>query len=129
MLNGTFTPIPKAKELSTAAHFNSPSTPVTLRFSNSTGLPQIPDTSPDAIPRGLGIRFNLSEHIRTDIIAHSTPFFPTRTGAEFLEFLKALAASPRGTLSPSPIEKFLGANPAALAFEQAPKPAPSSFAR
>ena len=43
--------------------------------------------------------------------------------------LKALAASPPGTSSPSPAEKFLGANPAALAFVQAPKPAPSSFAR
>ena len=129
MLNGTFTPTTKAKELSTAPHFNGPSTPVTVRFSNSTGIPQIPDTSPDANPRGLGIRFNLGEHVHTDIIAHSTPFFPTRTGAGFLEFLRALAASPPGTPSPSPVEKFLGANPAALAFVQAPKPAPSSFAR
>lgn len=43
--------------------------------------------------------------------------------------LRAIAASPPGTPSPSPIEKFLGAHPAALAFVQAPKPAPSSFAR
>ena len=129
MLDGTFTPSPKAKELSTAPHFNNPSTPVTLRFSNSTGLPQIPDTDPSANPRGIGIRFNLGAHVHTDIIAHSTPFFPTRTGAGFLEFLKAIAASPPGTPSPSPVEKFLGANPAALAFVQAPKPAPSSFAR
>ena len=129
MLDGTFTPSPKAKELSTAPHFNNSSTPVTLRFSNSTGLPQIPDTDPSANPRGIGIRFNLGAHVHTDIIAHSTPFFPTRTGAEFLEFLKAIAASPPGTPSPSPVEKFLGANLAALAFVQAPKPAPSSFAR
>ena len=129
MLNGTFTPTPTAKELSIAPHFSSPSTPVTVRFSNSTGIPQIPDTSPDANPRGLGIRFKLGERVHTDIIAHSTPFFPTRTGAGFLEFLRALAASPPGTTSPSPVEKFLGANPAALAFVQAPKPAPSSFAR
>lgn len=129
MLNGTFTPATKAKELSTAPHFHSPSTPVTVRFSNSTGIPQIPDTSPDANPRGLSIRFNLGEHVHTDIIAQSTPFFPTRTGAEFLGFLKALSASPPGTASPSPVEKFLGANPAALAFVQAPKPAPSSFAK
>lgn len=129
MLNGTFTPSTKAKELSIAPHFHIPSTPVTVRFSNSTGIPQIPDTSPDANPRGLGIRFNLGEHVHTDIIGQSTPFFPTRTGAGFLEFLQALAVSPPGTPSPSPVEKFLGANPAALAFVQAPKPAPSSFAR
>lgn len=129
MLDGVFTPTPKAKELSTAPHFNNPSTPVTLRFSNSTGIPQIPDADPSADPRGIGIRFNLAAHVHTDIIAHSTPFFPTSTGAGFLEFLKALSASPPGTPSPSPVEKFLGANPAALAFVQAPKPAPSSFAR
>ena len=129
MLNGTFTPSQKAKELSTAPHFNNPSAPVTLRFSNSTGIPQIPDTNPSANPRGLGIRFNLGAHVHTDIIAHSTPYFPTRTGAGFLEMLKAIAGSPPGTPSPSPIEEFLGANPAALAFVQAPKPAPSSFAR
>ena len=129
MLNGTFTPSQEAKELTSAPHFNARSTPVTVRFSNSTGIPQIPDTSPDANPRGLGIRFNLAPHVHTDIIAHSTPFFPTRTGAGFLELLKALIASPPGSASPSPAEKFLGANPAALAFVQAPKPPPSSFAR
>ena len=129
MLSGTFTPTQAAKDLSTAPQFNSPSTPVTLRFSNFNGLPQIPDTSPDANPRGLSIRFNLGEHSHTDIVAYSTPFFPTRTGAGFLELLKSLAASPPGTASPSPFEKFLGANLAALAFVQAPKPAPSSFAR
>ena len=129
LLNGSFTPTQAAKDLSAAPHFHSPSNPVTLRFSSSTGLPQIPDTSPDANPRGLGIRFNLGEHSHTDIVAHSTPFFPTRTGAEFLELLKALAASPPGTPSPTPAEKFLGSNPSALAFVQAPKPTPSSFAR
>ena len=128
MLEGSFTPTPKAKELSTAPHFNNPSTPVTLRFSSATGLPQIPDTDPSANPRGIAIRFNLGTHVHTDIIGHSKPFFPTRTGAEFLEFLKAVAASPPGTPSPSPVQRFLGANPAALAFVKAPKPAPSSFA-
>ena len=80
------------------------------------------------MPRGIAIRFNLGDHVHTDIIAHSTPHFPTRTGAEFLDFLKALATSPPGTPSPSPVEAFLGGHPAALKFVQAPKPVPSSFA-
>ena len=42
--------------------------------------------------------------------------------------LKALAASPPGTPSPTPAERFLGSSPSALAFMQAPKPTPSSFA-
>lgn len=129
MLTGTFTPSPDAKKLSAAPHLNNPSTPVIARFSNSTGIPQIPDTNPDANPCGLAVRFNLGEHVHTDIIVHSTPFFPTRTGEEFLEFLKAIVASPPGTASPSPIEQYVGAHPAALKFVQAPKPAPSSFAK
>jgi len=43
--------------------------------------------------------------------------------------LRALASSDPSKPSPSPIEAFLGAHPKALAFVQAPKPAPSSFAR
>jgi len=105
------------------------STPVTARFSNSTGLPQIPDNAPDANPHGLAIRFNLAEHVHTDIVSHSTDGFPTRDGDEFLEFLRALAASGPDVPSPKPVEQFLGSHPAALAFVQTPKPSPSSLAR
>lgn len=128
MLTGKFTPSKDAGVLSTAPHFNNPATPITVRFSDSTGLPEIPDTDPNASPRGLAIRFNLGDHIHTDIISHSTPFFPSRTGADFLEFFKSIAASPPGGNSPSPIETYLGSHPAALAFVQAPKPTPSSYA-
>lgn len=129
MLNGTFTPSAAAQTLSVAPHFRNPSTPITVRFSNSTGLPEIPDADPQANPRGIAIRFNLGEHFHTDIIGHSTAYFPVRTGAEFLEFLQAIAASAPGTPSPTPVEKFLGSHPAALAFVQDPKPTPSSYAR
>ena len=129
MLTGTFTPSTEAKKLSIAPHLNDASTPLTIRFSNSTGLPKIPDNDPNADPRGIGIRFNLGPHVHTDIIAHSTPFFPTRTGGEFLEMLRAIAASGDDVPSPKPVEKFLGSHPKALAFVQAPKPAPTSYAR
>lgn len=129
LISGTFKPSAKAATLSRAPHFNRESTPVTVRFSNSTGLPQIPDTDPNADPRGMAIRFNLAEHVHTDIVSHSIDAFPTRTGAEFLEFLRAAASSGADVPSPKPVEVFLGSHPAALAFVQAPKPAPSSFAR
>ncbi|KDQ17296.1 hypothetical protein BOTBODRAFT_105936 [Botryobasidium botryosum FD-172 SS1] len=129
LLSGTFTPTPEAAKLSSAPHFNRASTPVTARFSSSTGIPLIPDTDPNANPRGLGIRFNLADHVHTDIVAHSADGFPTRTGAEFLEFLHALVGSGPGVASPTPVEKFLGAHPGALAFVQLPKPFPSSFSR
>jgi len=128
MLEGTFTPAAGATSLTRAPHITRPFTPVTVRFSNSTGLPEIPDNLGDANPRGMAIRFNLAEHVHTDIVAHSTDGFPTRDGYGFLEFLRAAASSGPDVPSPKPIEKFLGSSPTALAFVQAPKPFPTSFA-
>jgi len=130
MLTGTFTPSSDAASLTRAQHMNDASTPVTMRFSNSTGVPLIPDNDPNANPRGCAIRFHLAEHIHTDIVSHSTDSFPTRTAQEFLEFLHAIAASSDPSQPhPWPVETYVGTHPAALAFVQAPKPAPSSFGR
>jgi catalase len=129
MLTGAFKPSAGARALTKAPHVIRDSTPVTARFSNSTGIPDMPDHAPDANPRGLAIRFNLAEHVHTDIVSHSTDGFPTRDGYEFLELLRAIAASGPDVPSPKPVEKFLGSHPAALAFVQAPKPFPSSLAR
>ncbi len=129
LLAGTFKPAPESRTLTNAPHIVRETTPVTIRFSNSTGLPGIADNVPEANPRGLAIRFNLAEHVHTDIVSHSTDGFPTRDGKEFLEFLKAAAASGPDVASPKPIEKFLAAHPAAMAFVKTPKPFPSSLSR
>ena len=50
MFTGTFTLSPVAAAFTRAPHINRDSTPVTARFSSSTGLPQIPDNNPDANP-------------------------------------------------------------------------------
>jgi len=128
MLTGAFTPGPQAASLSNAPHFLRPATPVTVRFSNSTGIPALPDNVGDANPRGLAIRFNLADHVHTDIVSHSTDGFPAPNGREFLEFLKAVIASGPDVPSPKPIETFLSTHPAALAFIQTPKPMARSFA-
>jgi len=128
LLTGTFTPGAQARSLTRAPHITRASTPVTVRFSNSSAMPQIPDNIPEANPRGLAIRFNLAEHVHTDIISHSVDGFPAKDGTEFLEFLRAAAASGPDVPSPKPIEKFLGSHPATLAFVQTPKPFPVSFA-
>ena len=129
LLNGTFTPSAAAADLSIAQHFQQASTPVLVRFSDSTGLPNIPDTDPNAVPKGIGVRFVLGDRVHTDVISHSTDGFPTRTGEEFLEFLEAQATSDPANLAGSPLEAFLGSHPAALRFVQAPKPFPVSFAQ
>jgi catalase len=127
MLTGSFAPWPDAATLTRAPHIARPSTAVSVRFSNSTANAAIPDNDPNANPHGCAIRFHLAEHVHTDIVSHSTNGFPAHNGQEFLEFLRAAAAG--DSSKPSPIEKFLSTHPAALAFVQAPKPTPSSFAR
>jgi catalase len=57
MLTGIFTPTSGAQQLAEAPHVTRATTPVTVRFSNSTGLPTLPDNAPDANPRGLAVRF------------------------------------------------------------------------
>ena len=130
MYSGTFTPSPDAAKLTRAPHAARPSTPVTVRFSVSAGIPCVADNDPmGASPQGMAVRFHLAEHVHTDIIAHSHNGFPARTGEEFLEFIRAAAASGPGSPSPPPIAAFLAAHPAAKAFVEAPKPIPTSYAR
>ncbi len=129
MLNGSFTPSPEASTLSKAPHFNKPSTLTTVRFSNSTGIPVIPDNDPNADPRGCAIRFHLGDRVHTDIVSHSANAFPARNGEDFLGLLTALSTTDMTHLAGSPLEQYLGTHPAALTFVQTPKPAPSSFAR
>jgi catalase len=128
MCSGTFVPSAEAAKLTRALHANQPSTPVTVRYSDSTGLPTIPDNDPARSgPRGIAIRFHLADHLHTDIVAHSYDGFPVRTGEEFLEFLHGAAAA--GSGRPEAIGAFLAAHPNAKRFVEAPKPIPTSFAR
>jgi catalase len=128
LLSGRFTPAPAAAQLTRAPHLEQASTAITVRFSDFAGIPNVPDNDPNASPRGFAVRFHLGEHVHTDIIAHSVDGFPVRTAEEFLEFLRAVAASGPDAPKPTPIEAFLGAHPAALDFVQTPKPLPLSFA-
>jgi len=129
-LVGFFNPTPEAAAMSRAPHFHAPSTPVVVRFSDAAGMPSAPDNDPNAAsPRGCAIRFQLGKYVHTDIVAHSADGFPVRTATEFVEFLHALHTSGPDISHPTPIEKFLGSHPKALAFVQMPKPIPTSFAR
>jgi catalase len=94
MYSGTFTPSPGGAKLTRAPHAARPSTPVTVRFSLSAGIPTLAEN-----------------------------------GEEFLEFLRAAAASGPGGPTPPPIAAFLASHPAAKAFVEAPKPIPTSYAR
>jgi catalase len=128
MCAGTFTPSPEAANLTRAPHASRSSTPVTVRYSDSTGVPTIPDNDPQRSgPRGMAVRFHLSEHTHTDIVAHSTNGFPARTGEEFLEFLRAAAAFGAG--KPEALGSVLATHLGAKRFVETPKPIPTSFTR
>jgi catalase len=125
---GTFSPSREAAELTRAPQAGRPSTPVTVRYSDSPGIPTIPDNDPARSgPRGIAVRFHLAEHVHTDIVGHSTNGFPVRTGEEFLEFLRAVMAFGAGQREA--LGAFLAAHPNARRFVEAPKPIPTSFAR
>ena len=123
LVTGTFTPSSEAAVLTRAQHATQASTPVTVRFSNSTGLPLVPDTDAHADPRGIAIRFSLAEHVHTDIVAHSANGFPATNGEEFLEFLRGVTQE-----DPAKVQAFVGGHPKALAFIQSITPLPASFA-
>ena len=90
LYSGTFTPSAGAVNLTRAPHASHSSTPVTVRFSLSAGIPTVADNDKTgASPQGIAVRFHLAAHVHTDIIAQSLNRFPVRTGEEFLEFLRA----------------------------------------
>lgn len=90
VMAGEFCPTTDAATLTRAAHMQGAALPVTVRFSNGSGDPDHPDWLPD--PRGLAVKVYLPDGSRTDIVAVSTPRFPTRTPEGFIELLEAQAA-------------------------------------
>jgi catalase len=128
MCSGTFTPSPAAAKLTRAPHVQRPSTRVIVRFSDFAGIPTIPDNDQHASPRGFAIRFYLAEHVHTDIVGHSHDGFPTRTGEEFLELARALAASGPDAAKPTQLDAFFAKHPKAKQFFDTPSPVPVSWA-
>jgi len=127
VLEGHFTPSKEAATITKASHLQSIPSKVTVRFSDATGVPNIPDANGNASPKGIAIRFNLPKGVSTDIVSISSPVFPVATPEDFLEMLNAVAMSGPDAPKPNALEKFLGSHPAAMKFVKTPKPAPVSF--
>lgn len=124
---GVFTPAASAAEITKASIFTT-SNPVTVRYSDATGVPNIPDADGNAFPKGIAIRFNLPDQSLADLVCISVNGFPSATPEDFLGLLNAVAASGKETSKPTTIEKYLGSHPAALKFVTTPKLPPESFA-
>jgi catalase len=108
---GSFKASPEAAELSRAALFSGATIPVTVRFSDSSGVPNLPDGSENANPHGMAVKFHLPDGSDTDIVINSFKFFPVSTGEEFRDLLLALAESPPNATKPTKFEQFAASHP------------------
>ncbi len=124
---GTFKPSADAAKLSKAELFSASSVPVTVRFSDSGGVPNIPDGSSAALPHGMAIKYHLPDGSETDMVLVSLKFFPVSNGPDFRDMLLAIADSPPDAPKPTKFETFLKDHPAAPAAFGSTSP-PDSFA-
>jgi hypothetical protein len=79
---------PDAARLSKAVIFNGSPILVTVRFSDSTGIPNLPDGSALANPHGMAIKFHVPDGGETDMVINS--HCTTYTFGEKAGFLTAL---------------------------------------
>jgi catalase len=128
LLQGSFLPTAQAHELSHAALFAGVSIPVTVRFSDFAGIPDIPDTADLANPRGFAVKFQLADGSQTDVVTHSFNGFPVATASEFGQLLRAIGSSGENAPHPTALDSFLSTHPIAKAFLTTQKPAPFSYA-
>jgi catalase len=110
---GSFKASPGAAQLSRAVLFDGRTIPVTVRFSDSGGLPDVPDGSGGANPHGMAIKFHLPGGTDTDMVINSLKFFPIATGEEFRDLLLAISASPPNAPKPTKFDQFMASHPSA----------------
>ena len=123
VVEGSFKASPEATQLSHAKLFNGRAIPVTVRFSDGNGLPNVADGSPAANPHGMAIKYHLPGGADTDMVTNSLKFFPVGTGEDFRELLLAIIASPLDAPKPTKLEQFFASHPnAPKAFGSAATP-------
>jgi catalase len=129
VVEGSFTASKQAAGLSKAALFSGKAIPITVRFSDSGGLPDVADGDGKANPHGMAMKFHLPDGGGdVDVVQNSLKFFPVATGAEFRDLLLAVSASGPGAPKPTKLEQFFASHPAApRAFSSVATPA--SFAQ
>ncbi|SFK23690.1 catalase [Methylocapsa palsarum] len=124
---GSFKASPEAAALSKAAIFSGAEIPVIVRFSDATGVPNIPDGSANANPHGVAIKYRLPGGDETDMVINSLKFFPVANVEDFRDLLVALGDSPPGAPKPTKFEQFAVAHPSVAAAGATAK-TPASFA-
>jgi len=120
---GSFKASPEAAQLSRATLFNGDTIPVTVRFSDGNGMPNVADGSPAGNPHGMAIKYQLPGGTATDMVTNSLEFFPAGTAEDFRDLLLAIIASPPDAPKPTKLEQFFASHPnAPKAFGTAATP-------
>jgi len=113
--SGTFRGVPQARGMSRALHLQGQTIPTVIRFSNSSGNPDVHDGVANV--RALAVKFQLPDGKNVDVLALSIEGFPARTPEDFLAFLRAqLPDSVTGQPAPDAVSRFLDGHPATRAF-------------
>lgn len=128
ILQGSFAPAQGAKALSKAPIFAGGVYLVTVRFSDFTGIPDVPDNIPEANPRGFAVKIKAKDGEAFDVVTHSFNGFPTSNSDEFAALLRSVGASGPDAQHPTPVERFLATHPVAKTFLTTQKPPPVSYA-
>src|SRR5262245_7423398 len=108
---GTFTATREAAMLSTSPLFDGTELSATVRFSDSSGLPDLHDAAPLANPHGMAIKFHLPDGSQSDILSNSLKFFFVATPEDFRDLQLAAASSPAGAPMSFALKAFLANHP------------------
>ena len=108
---GSFKASPGAAQLSRSPLFDGSTIPVTVRFSDSGGLPNVADGSAGANPHGMAIKFHLPGGTEADMVINSLKFFPVSTGEDFRDLLLAISESPPDAQKPTKFDQFVASHP------------------
>lgn len=125
---GTFRGSAQARGMSRALHLQGQMVPTVIRFSNSSGDPDVHDGVANA--RAMAVKFQLPDRKNADILALSIEGFPARTPEDFLAFLQAQLPDPAtGQPAPQAISRFLEGHSETRAFIErlSQKAVPASY--
>jgi catalase len=111
VVEGSFKASPEAAKLSRSPLFSGRTVAVTVRFSDSGGLPDVPDGSAHANPHGMAMKFHLPGGANTDMVIVSLKFFPVATGEDFRDLLLAISQSPPDAPKPTKFDQFVASHP------------------
>ncbi|MDQ1511977.1 MAG: catalase [Actinomycetota bacterium] len=106
----TFTATPEGGALCRAPFLRGTPVPALVRFSNGGGNPVVHDG--DRGGRGIGVKLQLDDGARTDLLGISVPVFTSRTAEDFVAYVRLARRDPEtGEPDFAAIGAFLEAHP------------------